>query len=232
MADKPLDDGPSERAAVVQNAYHSLVVSIESMRCAYRLDRESNDILKTLKQAMHVKVPPHDFTVIQALCERERQNVFNEMADTKFPTLRKEFDKAIQDFLDSGNGGTSGRNARKIARNAWKADPGADRRIRETEHLSADKWRSPYRGRPELYDPGVIHAFKDAITEAAGRKFTWTRTIHDNKSTGPMLNVLVAAVHWAMCIAWQISAPPGSEPPHANAVKAEGLLKFIKAKRP
>jgi hypothetical protein len=41
--------------------------------------------------------------------------------------------------------------------------------------------------------------------------------------------VLVAAVEWAMCVAWQFSAPPGSRPPK---VKAEGILRILKeAKR-
>lgn len=229
MSGEPVDDGPSVRATVVQDAWRALVAAVEEMRRTYELHPPTSDLLQTIKQAMHVKVPPHDFTVIQALCERERQNVFSEMADTKFPVVRNEFDKTIQGFLNAGESRTPARKSHWIARNAWKEDPGADRRIREMKLLPPDEWRSPYRGRPELYDPGVICAFEGAIARAAGRNYVaWTRSIEDNKSRGAMLDVLVAAVRWAMCIAWQSSAPPGRNPPE---VKAEGLLKIVKTNR-
>lgn len=87
----------------------------------------------------------------------------------------------------------------------------------------------PYKGRPEIYDRDVVWAFHDATARASGQPhITWTRRIDDNKSIGVTLGVLVAAVRWAMCVAWQCSAEPGTEPPE---VRAEGLIRIIKRRR-
>jgi hypothetical protein len=227
VADKPLD-GPSERATVARHACYSLVASVEEMRRKLGLDRDAAAILDEIKRTMRVEVPPHGFTVFQTLCERERQGVFNQFAADESPTIRQEFEQGIQDFVRAREGRRApARRIHKIARNAWKQDPGADRRTREMEQLPPDQFRSPYRGRPELYDPEVVSAFENAITRAAGKsRLSWTRGTEDNKSSGVMLDVLVAAIQWAMCVAWQCSAPSGTAPPN---VKAEGLLGIVKA---
>ena len=230
VADKPLDDEPSERAAVARRAYDLLVASVEEMRRKLGLDRDAAAILDEIKGAMRVDVPPHSLTVLQTLCEKERQNVFNQCAAGEFPEIREEFEDGVRDFVRAREGvGAPARRMHQLARSAWKQDPGADRRIREMEHSSPDQFRSPYRGQPELYDRGVVLAFEIAITGATGKtRFSWTRGTEDNKSSGVMLDVLVAAVQWAMCVAWQCSAPPGTNPPK---VKGEGILEIVKAKR-
>jgi hypothetical protein len=227
LSDKPLHDGPVERAAAVRRAHDVLVAAIEDMKRSLQLGQDTLTILDTIKQAMHVVVPPHGFTVLQALCERERQNAFNQTAADQFPTIRQDFEHAIQDFMIAREGPVSARRVHKVARNAWKIDPAADRRILEQQ--SPDRLRSHYRGQPELYDRGVVLAFESAIARAAGRsRISWTRGTKDNMSRGVMLEVFIAAVQWAMCVAWQCSAPPGRMPP---TTKAEGLLRIVKAKR-
>jgi len=229
LSGSPLDDGPSERAAVAQRAYNGLVAAVDEMRRALRLNQETPDILEAIRQTMHVNVPPQGPTVIQILCDRERQNVFNEMAHAEFPTTRQGFEDAVQEFVIAREGRAPARKVRKIARNAWKEDPGADHRIRQMELLSPNKWRSPYKGRPELYDPGVVLAFENAIARAIGRsRISWTRGTKDNQSRGVILEVFVATVQWAVCVAWQCSAPAGSKP---IKVKAEGILRIVKAQR-
>jgi hypothetical protein len=230
LTDKPSPDALSERAAVAQRAHDTLVVAIEEMRRRLRLSQEPLVILNAIKQAMHVGVPPHDFTVCQTLFERERQNAFNSAAADEFPTAHKEFEQAIRDCMLAHKGRAPAKQLRMIARNAWRQDPGADRRIREMEYQPADQWRSPYRGRPELYDRGVVLAFENAVAHAIGRsRISWTRGTEDNKSRSAMLDVLVAAVQWAMCVAWQFAGQSGSKP---VKVKAEGLLGIIKALPP
>jgi len=230
VAHKPLNDGPSERAAVTQRAHDSLVATIEEMRRCLRLDRDAAAILDDIKKTMHVEVPPHSFTVVQVLAERERGDAFNQFAADEFPTVRQEFEHAIREFMGAQEGRRiPARGIHKVARNAWKQDPGADRRIRAMEQGPPDEFRSPYRGRPELYDPEVVSAFEIATARAIGQSHvSWTRRTEDNKSSGPILDVFVAAVQWAMCVAWQCWAAPGAAPPN---VKAEGLLGSVKAKR-
>jgi hypothetical protein len=230
VADNPLNDEPTERAAVVRGAHDSLVASIEEMRRCLGLDRDAAAILDEIKKTMHVEVPPRGFPVIQVLADRERGDAFNQFAADEFPTTRKEFEHGIRDLVVAREGQrVPARRVHKVARNAWKQDPGADRRTRAMEQGPPDEFRSPYRGRPELYDPEVVTAFEIAITDAAGKsRLSWTRGTEDNKSSGVMLDVLVAAVQWAMCVAWQCSAPPGSDAPK---VKAEGILGIVKAKR-
>jgi len=98
------------------------------------------------------------------------------------------------------------------------------------EQWPPDQFRSPYRGQPEVYDREVVLAFESVIARAIGRSHvSWTRGTdnNDNKSSGPILDVLVAAVQWAMCVAWQCFAPWGTNPP---TVKAEGLLGILRKK--
>ena len=141
MADKPLD-GPSERATVARHACYSLVASVEEMRRKLGLDRDAAAILDEIKRTMRVQVLPHGFTVFQTLCERERQGVFNQFAADESPTIRQEFEQGIQDFVRAREGRRApARRIHKIARNAWKQDPGADRRTREMEQLPPDQFR-------------------------------------------------------------------------------------------
>ena len=229
MADEP-SGRPLEPAAIVKQAHDTLVTSIEKVRCSLGLDRDPAAILGEIKKTMHTtRVPPHDFTVFQALCERECQDVFNQSAAGEFPEIREKFEDGIRDRVRAREGiGVPARRIHQIARNAWKQDPGADRRTREMEQESPDQFRSPYRARPEQYDPQVVLAFENSVASAIGRpRVSWTRGTEDNKSSGVMLDVLVAAVQWAMCVAWQWSAPPESSPPK---VKAEGILGIVKAK--
>jgi hypothetical protein len=176
-----------------------------------------------------VKISPHGFTVLQTLYEREHDKAFNQDAASEFPTIRQEFDAAIRDFVVAREGRTPSRRIRTIAKNAWKSDPAADRRIRKMEKRSPKQFRSPYRGQPERYDPEVVLAFADAVARASGRpRVSWTRGTTDNKSTGAILDTLIAAIQWAMCEGWRCFGPPDSKPPK---VKAEGVLGIIKAKR-
>jgi hypothetical protein len=226
------------RATAVRRAHDSLVAKVEQMQRALGLSQDPKTILHEIKKTLHADVrkqvgtfvwietegpaqaKPGGVTVLQALYEREGAAAFNQTDDEP----PKYFMDAIQDFMIADEGKTPTRKVRKAARNAWRDDPGANRRIREREDQSPDQWRSPYRGQPERYDPRVVLAFATAIARAIDRpRITWTRGTEDHKSSGVILDVLVAAVHWAMCVAWVGSA--GSEPPK---VKAEGLLKILK----
>jgi len=169
-------------------------------------------------------------TVLQVLYERERATAFNQTDDKPPPY----FVEAIQDFMIAHDGRTPARKVRKTARNAWRENPGADRRVREMERQPAAKFRSRYRGRPEKYDPGIVWAFADAITRAAGREHFsighhGDEAITDkNQKGGPMLRVLVASIRWAMTNAWFEASLSGTEPPK---VKPEGVLTVIKRGR-
>jgi hypothetical protein len=140
------------------------------------------------------------------------------------------FENEVRDFLIR-NYQTPRRKAGQIARNAWKEDPGADRRARALKPSAANKNKilSAHRGRPDLYDPHVVWAFADSIAAAAGRKkfslgHHGDKAIIDEQMAGPMLRVLVAAVRWAMT-----TAEPGAAP---RLVKTEGILTLIKRGRP
>ena len=147
----------------------------------------------------------------------------------EFPEIREEFERGIRDLMVAQKDRVSARQAHNTARNAWKEDPAADRRIREMEKLPPDQFHSPYRGQPEIYNRGVVLAFEKAIASAIGRsQISWTRGTNDNKSGGAILDVFVAAVQWATCVAWQCSAPPGAKP---LKVRAEGLLRIVKGAR-
>jgi hypothetical protein len=231
LSNKPLED-PVERAAILQSAEASLIAAVEEMQRALGLCQEPNAILNEIKKTLHAEVrgqvgtflwmeaggfaptKPGGLTVLQVLCERERATAFNQTDDKPPPY----FMEAIQDFMITHDGRTPARKVRKTARNAWREHPGADRRVREMERQPAAKFRSRYRGRPEIYDPGVVWAIADGITRAAGREHFsighhGDEAITDkNQKGGPMLRVLVASIRWAMTIAW-FGAPSGTEPP-------------------
>jgi hypothetical protein len=223
-SDRPSEDGPSQRAAIVQPAEKSLGDSVEVMRRKLRLTRGTAEIVNDIKATMNSPLPPYNFTVIQTLCERHRADDFNERAAGAFPAVRKKM-KAIRDLATAQ--GASARKARKLEDNAWKWDHAADRRVREGS-------AAPHKGRPEVYDRAVVWAFADAIARAAGREGFATGhhgdvtiTEKDEKG-GPMFRVLVASVRWAMMAAWQVNAPPGTKRP---TVKPEGILTVIKRAR-
>jgi hypothetical protein len=223
LSHNPLDD-----AAIVQGAYDSLLAAVEKCACRLGLNQDTAAIVDEIKKTMHEKVSAYGLTVVRVLCGRERAATFNQTDDE----LPQYFRDAIQDFMIVHDGRTPARKVLKTARNAWREDPGADRRASEMEHQSPDQRGSPYKGRPERYDRRVVLAFEAAIAHAFGRpRITWkrgrqTKDAQDNKTRGEMLDVLVAAVEWAMCVAWQ-AGRPGSKPPK---VKAEGILRIVKAK--
>jgi hypothetical protein len=228
LSNKPIEDGPTQRAKTVQRAEASLVTAVERMRRRLHLNRDTPAIVKDIKNTMHACVPSHGYTVLKALCDRERQKAFNRQAAVMFPEYREAFEHRIRDSM-SGRDKKSARKVRSIARNAWKEDPAADRRIREMEKLPPDLFRSPYRGQPERYDPEVVLAFENTIADAIGlSRIAWTRETTDGKSSGVILDVFVAAVQWATCFAWRGSAPPGTD---LMKVRAEGLLRIVKAAR-
>jgi hypothetical protein len=219
---------------LAQRAEQELIATIEDMRRRFCLSCTRDQLVTDIKATMHIQLPPHNFEVIQVLCDRERAaKAFNQSASEVFPAaIRKGFDDAIQDFVIIRRGKTSARELRKIAGNAWKWDHAEDRRIRKAAFGRTA--RSPRKGRPELYDPEVVAAFADAVARAAGRpKFSIGHhgdeaITEKNKAGSVMLRVLVAAVRWSMTVAWQVSAPWESAPP---IVKPEGLLSLIKRGR-
>jgi hypothetical protein len=234
------------RATVLRRSHDALVASVEQMRRALKLPQEADAILEQIKKTLHAQVreqrtfvwmetewsgqaTSEALTVLQLLYERPPATAFNK-TDDEAPDY---FEDAIQDFMIAHDGKTPTRKARKTARNAWRDDPAANRRIRKGESSSAGEGiRSHYLGRPEKYDSEVILAFANVIARAIGRpKISWTRGtgVPDYASRGVILDVLVAAVEWAMCVAWQYSGPPGSKPPK---VMAEGILRHLKAKQP
>ena len=232
MQNQPFQDSAAARAACFQGAEEALITSVEQMRRRFSVVRTCNELVRDIKATMHVPLPPHNLTVMQTLYDRERENVFNRCAAKEFPTTRKDFDDAIQDFVIIRKGKTPARLVRKIAANAWKQDPAADRRFQNAGpqgHTS-----TAYKGRPEIYAPSVVWAFADAIARAAGRaRFSIghhgeVTITHENKGGGVMFRVLVAAVRWAMTVAWLAAAPPSTAPP---TVKPEGILRLIKRGR-
>src|SRR5262249_14916983 len=78
-------------------------------------------------------------------------------------------ERGIRDLMVAQKERVSARQAHNTARNAWKEDPAADRRIREMEKLPPDQFHSPYRGQPEIYNRGVVLAFEKTIASAIGR---------------------------------------------------------------
>jgi hypothetical protein len=226
------EDSAEQRAALVKRAEETLIARVNEMNCRLHLTRTIDALTRDIKATMLVVLPPYDFTVIQTLYERERAKAFNQDAATAFASVRQEFGNAIQDHVIVRQGRTPTRQTRKMADNAWKWDQAEDRRIRNPANRGDT--RSLHKGRPETYDPGVVWAFADAIARAAGREHFAAGhhgdlTITDkDKGGGPMFRVLVAAIQWAMTIAWMGAAPPGTVPP---IVKPEGILTLIKRGR-
>jgi hypothetical protein len=227
-----LPNGLTDSARAAVHAESALSDSAEQLRVKFDLSRSTAEIVQDIKKTMRVVVPPHGFTVIETLCEHERDKVFNQRAADTFPEIHQKFGNAIRDFVLGRDGPTPTRSTRKIAENAWKQDYAADRRA--LDPARSNDFNSPYRGRPEKYDPTIVWAFADAIASAAERKqFSIghhgdVMLAHDNTAGGPMLRTLVAAVQWAMSMAWQASSLPGTEAP---IVKPEGILSVIKRGR-
>jgi hypothetical protein len=222
LSDKPLNDGPPQRAAVLRQVEETLVTAVDHMRGKLGLTRSTAELVKEIKATMDLPLVPYNFTVIQTLCEHERDKVRNRDAAESFPDVKQDFDDAIRDLTAAIEGKASTRRLRKLVGHAWKWDSAADRR---TQQGSA----SPYKGRPQLCDPNVVCAFADAVARASGRSHvTWTRRTDDNKSVGVILDVFVATVQWAICEAWRCSAPFGQD---FTKVKAEGLLGVLRAAR-
>ena len=148
-----------------------------------KLRDEAAEYLQAIKATMNRWVGPHALTVSQRLHLEPIKSQ---------PDLMPEFfESEVRDFLIR-NHQIRRRKARQIARNAWREDSGADRRVRALKPSAANKNKilSAHRGRPDLYDPHVVWAFADSIAEATGRKFTvghhGDKTITDERMAGPM----------------------------------------------
>ena len=224
MSDNPPSDGPSQRADIFQLAGESLLAEVEHMRRSLRLSCPTAEIFQSIKTTLHVRLPPYGDTVIDTLYERERAKSFNQNAAEVFPLERRKFTDNLVAVMEPG---ATARKIRNLIEKAWKWDPAADRRAWEGSER-------PFRGRPEVYDRGVVWAFADAIARAAGRAHfaighhgDETITKNSNKG-GPMFRVLVASINWAMIAAWLSASPPGTPAPQANP---EGILTVIKRGR-
>jgi len=201
----------------------ALKSAVERMCLKLKLRGKAAEYLQAIKATMNRSVGPHAPTVSQRL--------HFEPIKSKPDPMPEFFESEVRDFLIR-NHQTPRRKARQIARNAWREDSGADRRVRALKPSAANKNKilSAHRGRPDLYDPHVVWAFADSIAEATGRKFSvghhGDKAITDERMAGPMLAVLVAAMRWAMTLAWigAADAPP--------LVKTEGILTLIKRGRP
>jgi hypothetical protein len=227
---QPFQDSPAQRAALFRCTEEALIKSVEDMRRRFPVARTCDELVKDIKATMHLPLPPHNSTVMQLLIDRTRDKVFNQSAAETFPADWKGFGEAIQDFVIFRAGKTPARVVRKIAANAWKQDPVADRRVRNA--APQDDISTVHKGRPEKYPPEVVWAFADAIARAVdGEHFSighhGDATIGD-EGGGAMLQVLVAAIRWAMTAAWLGAAPPGTAP---LTVKPEGILTLIKRGR-
>ena len=198
----------------------ALKSSVERMCLKLKLRGEAAEYLQAIKATMNRSVGPHAPTVSQRL--------HFEPIKSKPDPMPEFFESEVRDFLIR-NHQTPRRKARQIARNAWREDSGADRRVRALKPSAANKNKilSAHRGRPDLYDPHVVWAFADSIAEATGRKFSvghhGDKAITDERTAGPMLAVLIAAVRWAMAMSPVITPP---------LVKTEGILTLIKRRRP
>jgi len=199
----------------------ALKSAVERMCLKFKLRGKAAEYLQAIKATMNRSVGRHGLTVCQRL--------YLEPIKSQPDPVPEFFENEICDYLIR-NHQTPRRKARQIARNAWKEDPGADRRVRALKPNAANKNKILYahRSRPDLYDPHVIWAFVDSIAEATERKFSvghhGDKAITDERMAGPMLAVLVAAVRWAMTM-----AEPGAA---TQLVKTEGILTLIKRGRP
>jgi hypothetical protein len=219
--------------SAMQKADALLSAAVDHMRERYRLAKDRATIVGAIKETMHTQIPPRGLTVFQVLWEQERQGAFNKEAADEFPDVKRQTEVAIRDF-SARNGRGTARKAHQLARSAWKEDAAADRRAisraRRIQGQPQGPLGSPFRDRPEVYDPDVVIAFADAIARAATRpKFSWTRRVDNNKSEGEMLDVLVASIQWAMS---SVHIAAGSMLSRPVRVTAGGLLSSLRARRP
>jgi len=224
----PVPQDVHQEFSAKQQAEATLAAAVEKMREHLRVSKDTATIVAEIKKTMQTQLPSHGLTVFQVLYERERQDAFNREVE-----FNRETEADIRDFVIARDGHATAGKVRRLARNVWREDAAADRRAQEMERNISQKnppqgsFRSPFRGRPPLYDREVVIAFADAIARVVEEpSFSWTRRVDDNKSEGVMLDVLVASVRWAMCCA-QLAA--GSVPSRPVRVTAEGLLSILRA---
>jgi hypothetical protein len=118
LADKPFDDGPSQRAEIAQQAVKLLEAAVENMRCELGLGRTTGEIVSDIKATLYAPLPPYNFTVLLTLSERYRADAFNDDAAEVFPVQRDILDKAIRGLATAQD--LSARKARRLSDNAWK----------------------------------------------------------------------------------------------------------------
>jgi hypothetical protein len=205
----------------LQEAETKLVSKAERMRVKLSLPRSTAEIANAIKDTLEMRVGSQNQTVFQILYDRERGKAFNELASDMYPDKYQEHREDIFDLLEE----SSTRKKGQSASNTWKWDPEGDRR-------SLEGARSPYKGRPQLYDPDVLWAFAHAIALVADRpRFAVGHhgddTLNDDLGS-PMFQLLTAAVQWAAVIAWLSAAPPGTAAP---VVKPEGIRSALKRPR-
>jgi hypothetical protein len=206
----------------LQEAEAKLVSKAERMRVKLSLPRSSAEIVNAIKDTLEMRVGSQNQTVSQILYDRERGKAFNELASDMYPDEYQEHREDIFDLLEES---LPTRKKGQFASNAWKWDPDGDRRAREGS-------TAPYKGRPQLYDPDVLSAFADAIALAAQRP-RFAVGHHGDDTLGddlgsPMFQLLVAAVQWAVVVAWLSAAPPETAAP---IVKPEGIRNALKRPR-
>ena len=204
----------------LDRAESALESAVKRMCLKLKLRGEATEYLHAIRATMNRPVGRHGLTVCQRL--------YLEPIKSRPEPVPEFFENEVRNYLIR-NHQTPRRKARQIARNAWREDSGADRRVRALKPSAANKNKilSAHRGRPDLYDPHVVWAFADSIAEATGRKFSvghhGDKAITDERMAGPMLAVLIAAVRWAMAMSPVITPP---------LVKTEGILTLIKRRRP
>jgi hypothetical protein len=208
----------------------ALSEAVVEMRRKRRIERSASDMLKEIKQAMNETVPPHGMTVVQTLCQRERDKAFKLEFATGFSEVMSRGQKEIRDFLQDN--GTRARKRKQIAANAFSSDPGKYRRLRRevgsaeepNPNPNPEKLLSSAKGRPEEYDAQVVWVFVQTIERAAGLgKFE----LGNRKGDGAMFQVLRRAMEWAMAIAWQGSAPPGGRRPKLNSQSLQIMIRGL-----
>ena len=99
-SDKPFDDGPSRRAAILQSAKKSLGASVEVMKRKFGLTCNTSENVKCIKKTMNSPLPPNNSTVIQTLCDRHYADAFNDSAAETFPGSREAFENALSGICD------------------------------------------------------------------------------------------------------------------------------------
>jgi len=228
------EDEMAWRREIFRAAERRLFDSVDRLRRRYRPDDLSDDLVQAIKQTVHRSVPPYGLSVLQTLGERERDRVFNSQSGAQFPDIKKGFVDEILRAVDVGVGPRRHQRAVRFAENTWKQDAAADRRARAQKDKPHKRWRSPYRGQPEVYDAPSVGVFCDAIAAAVGR----TRFERGNRQGGLMMDALVAAMEWAMIVAWLGTAPMGTPVPKAtrqglvNVIRKQKPMRTIKSPRP